>query len=127
MIPIEKMDDFFNALEKAEQDRAPFRNKLESLKDEFVDYLLQKFSPRTVDKHAWIVEMFIKFICDYTDVQTIEEITRGMVNTEFKQWYNRKVISHETVDDLHTTLKKFFTYLSNEKGIINTTVINALS
>lgn len=126
VIPGDKIDDYLKAMAEAEKAREPFRRRLEGLKDEFSNYLAAKYARRTVDKHTWIVDMFVEFICNQTDVQTIEEITRGMVGTHFRQWYRRKVLDSATPDDLRVALKKFFQFLETEKGISNPKVLEAL-
>jgi hypothetical protein len=85
------MDEFFKVMKKAEEKRGPFRQSLLGLNQEFHQFLLTKYSERTAQKHTSIVELFIDFICRQTDVESIEEITRGMVNTHFKKWWKRKV------------------------------------
>ncbi len=126
VIPGDKIDEYFKAMEEAEKEREPFRKYLEGLKEEFERYLSTKHSRKTVNKHTWIVEMFIEFLCKYTDVEKIEEITRGMVNTHFRQWYKRKVWDSATQNDLRVALKKFFQFLYTEKGIKNLKVLEAL-
>jgi hypothetical protein len=49
-----------------------------------------------------------------------------MVNTHFKQWWKRKVWDSTTPDQLKVALKKFFTFLAAEKGIVNEKVLKAL-
>lgn len=126
VIPGDKIDDYLKAMAEAEKAREPFRRRLEGLKDEFSSYLAAKYARRTVDKHTWIVEMFVEFICRQTDAQTIEEITRGMVNTHFRQWYHRKVLDSATPDELRVALKKFFQFLEAERGITNPKALEAL-
>jgi hypothetical protein len=53
---------------------------MNALNAEFASYLAAKYVPKTVRKHTSIVDMFIEFICGHTDVEQLEEITRGMVN-----------------------------------------------
>lgn len=125
-IPADQIAQYFSDLEAANQVRAPFRRYLEGLHEEFTGYLTAKYAQRTVTKHASIFEMFIEFLCDYTDVTAIEEITRGIVNTHFRQWYKRKVWSSATPDDLRVALKKFFQFLETEKGIANPKAVAAL-
>ncbi len=67
------------------------------------------------------------FICGYTDVESIEEITRGMVNTHFKQWWKRKVWDSTTPDQLTVALRKFFTFIATEKGIVNEKAMKGFS
>ncbi len=118
-IPGDKIEDYFKLLKEAEERRAPFRQRLTDLNAEFYEYLLSKFSEKTARKHTGIVGLFIDFICGYTDVESIDEITRGMVNTHFKQWWKRKVWDSTTPDQLTVALKKFFIFLATEKGIVN--------
>lgn len=125
-IPGDKIDDFINLMKEAEQKRAPFRQQLTELNQEFYENLLCKFSERTARKHSGIVDVFIDFICGYTDVESIEEITRGMVNTHFKQWWKRKVWDSTTPDQLTVALRKFFTFLATEKGIVNEKAMKGL-
>ena len=127
MVPGDKLDEYFQFLENAEKKREPFRQSLLQLNDDFADYLSERFSERTVRKHTSIVDLFIEFICRQTDVEAIEEITRGMVNTHFKKWWKRKVWDSTTPDQLRVTLKKFFNYLATEKNIVNKKVLKALT
>jgi len=126
IIPGDKIDEFFKVMKKAEEKREPFRQSLLKLNQEFHQFLLTKYSERTARKHASIVEVFIDFICRQTDVERIEEITRGMVNTHFKKWWKRKVWDSTTPDELRVALKKFFVFLSEEKNIVNEKALKAL-
>jgi len=126
VIPGNKLGEYFQAMQAAEAARAPFRESLERLNQEFADFLLAKYTQKTMRKHTGIVDLFIHFICGYTDVESIEEITRGMVNSHFRQWYQRKVIDSARESDLRVALKKFFQFLATEKGIVNQKVLDAL-
>ncbi|MGV8149817.1 MAG: site-specific integrase [Alkaliphilus sp.] len=126
IIPGDKMEEYLKAVEEAEEAREPFRQYLNSLNEEFKDYLMLNFSQRTARKHAGIVLMFIQFLCGYTDVDKIEDITRGMANTHFRQWYKRKVWDSSTPNDLKVAIRKFFLFLIEEKGIINEKVLQGL-
>lgn len=126
MIPGDKLDEYFQALQQAEAARAPFRQALEDLNQEFSEFLALKYVPKTVRKHTTIVGLFIDFICGYTDVEQIEAITKGMVNSHFRSWYKRKVIDSATDSDLRVALRKFFQFLATEKSIVNPKVLDAL-
>jgi len=91
IIPGDRMDEYFKLMQEAEEKREPFRQSLLKLNQEFHQFLLAKYSERTARKHVSIVEVFIDFICRQTDVERIDEITSGMVNTHFKKWWKRKV------------------------------------
>lgn len=125
-IPGDKIEDYFKLLKEAEERRAPFRQQLTDLNAGFYEYLLSKFSEKTARKHAGIVGLFIDFVCGYTDVESIDEITRGMVNTHFKQWWKRKVWDSTTPDQLTVALRKFFIFLVTEKGIVNEKAMKGL-
>jgi site-specific recombinase XerD len=99
---------------------------LNKLKEQFYGHLLEKYSERTARKHTSVVDLFIEFICRHTDVESIEEITRGMVNTYFKQWWKRKVWDSTTPDQLRVALNNFFSFLATKKGISNDKVLKAL-
>lgn len=126
VIPGDQIEAYFQAMAEAEKAREPFRKHLESLSQEFEDYLATKYVPKTVRKHSSIVSLFIDFICHYTDVQSIEEITKGMVNSHFRSWYRRKVLDSATESDLRVALRKFFQFLASEKGITNQKALDAL-
>lgn len=126
VIPGDKIEEYFQVLAAAEEARRPFREYLEGLNEEFAEHLAQKLSERTVRKHAGIVGMFIEFLVRYTDVESIEDITRGIANTHFHKWYKRKVWDSATPNDLKVALRKFFTFLSEEKGITNEKVLKGL-
>ena len=119
-IPGDKLDEYFQALKEAEEEREPFRQYLASLNGEFKSYLSKKFT-----KHTGIVEMFIEFLCRYTDVKSIDDITRGIANSYFRKWYKKKVWDDATETDLRVSLKKFFQFLADEKGIKNTKVLES--
>jgi len=125
-IPGDKLEEYFQLLAAAEEARRPFRDYLEGLNREFAGYLGQKFSERTARKHTQIVDMFIEFLVRYTDVESIDDITRGIVNTHFQKWYKRKVWDSATPNDLKVALRKFFTFLSEEKGITSEKALKGL-
>lgn len=125
-IPGNKIDEYFELLKEAEKQREPFKQYLIQLNEDFYQYLASKFTEKTANKHSGIIGVFIDFICGYTDVEDINEITKGMVNTHFKQWWKRKVWDSTTPDQLKVALKKFFTFLAAEKGIVNEKVLKAL-
>jgi len=126
IIPGDKIDEFFKVMKEAEEKREPFRQSLLSLNQEFHQFLLTKYSERTAQKHTSIVELFVDFVCRQTDVEEIEGITRGMVNTHFKKWWKRKVWDSTSPDELTVALRKFFLFLSEEKKIVNEKVLKAL-
>ena len=126
MIPGDKLDEYFKLMKEAEEKREPFRQYMLSLNQEFEEYLSTRFSDRTVRKHTSIVFLFIGFICKQTDVESIEEITRGMVNTHFKKWWKRKVWDLTTPNELRIALKKFFQFLASEKKIENEKAMKGL-
>ena len=125
-IPGDKVEEYFRLMEEAEKLREPFRRQLAELNAAFYEHLLAKYSERTARKHSTIIDLFIEFICRQTDVEHIEEITQGMVNTHFRQWWKRKVLDSTTPDQLRVALKKVFTFLATDKGIVNEKALKGL-
>ena len=126
VIPANQLEQYFESMQQAEAARAPFRQSLEQLNQEFGEFLATKYVPKTVRKHTGIVDLFIHFICGYTDVEQIEEITKGIVNSHFRSWYKRKVMDSATDSDLRVALRKFFQFLASEKGLTHQKILDAL-
>ena len=126
-IPGDKLGEYFEAMKQAEEERKPFRDGLDALNRAFADHLAEKFSERTADKHASIIQMFIEFLCRHTDVQRLEDVTIGMANSHFQAWYRRKVWDSTTDNDRRVALHKFFFFIAMEKGIVNQKVMERLS
>ncbi len=126
LIPGDQIDAYLAALKAAEETRAPFRVLLENLNEEFGVSLEKKYSRRTVLKHTGIVNLFIIFLCDYTDVERLEDVTRGMVNSHFRRWYRSKVLDRMDPDEIRVALRTFLGFLDQEKGIHNPTALEAL-
>jgi site-specific recombinase XerC len=124
-IPGEQMDVYLEALGQFERDKAPLRTQLEQYAGDFAHTLAQQYAPKTVRKHTAIITLFIEFVCRQTDVQRLEEITRGMANSAFRQWYQRKV-GDRTESELKTAVRKFFQFLAQEKGVRNEAVLKRL-
>ena len=120
------VDDYAKMLEEAEKQRKPFRDNLLELLEDFQSELEERYVAKTVRKHTMIIELFIDFICQYTDVTSVQEITRGMVNTHFRKWWKKKVWDSTTDNELRVALKKFFTFLDDYHGIYNEKVLIAL-
>ena len=125
-IPGDQVEAYLAALAEAEEVRRPFRQSLEGLRAEFEQSLTAKYSKRTARKHGGVIELFIHFLCDYTDVTALEDVTRGMANSAFRQWYKRKVWDATTADELRVALKRFFHFLETEQGLRNPKVRDSL-
>jgi hypothetical protein len=123
-IPGDQMEAYFEALGQFEQEKAPMRTQLEQCARDFERALAQQYVPKTVRKHTAIIALFIDFVCWDTDVRRIEEMTRGIANSAFRQWYLRKV-GDRTESELKTTIKRFFQFLAQEKGITNEVVLKS--
>jgi len=120
------IDEYLELVKQAEAAREPFRQSLERLNEEFGEFLATKYVAKTVRKHTSIIDLFIHFICGYTDVNALEEITKGMVNSHFRSWYKRKVMDSATESALRVALKKFFQFLATEKGLTYQKVLDSL-
>ena len=123
-IPGDQLEAYVQALGEFEQDKEPLRKQLEQYARDFECTLAQQYAPKTVRKHLAIITLFIDFVCWDTDVRRMEEITRGIANSAFRQWYLRKV-GDRTESELKTAIKKFFQFLDQEKGITNAAVLKS--
>ena len=126
LIPGDQIDAYLAAMREAEEARTPFRETLDGLNREFGAFLEKKYSRKTVRKHTSVVELLIIFLTDYTDVERLEDVTRGMVNSQFRRWYRGKVLDRMDPDETRVALKKFFAFLDQEKGIHNPKALDAL-
>ena len=123
-IPGDQMEAYFEALGQFEQDKEPLRKELEHYAQDFAHALAQHSAPKTVRKHTAILALFIDFVCWHTDVRSLEEITRGIANSHFRQWYQRKV-GDRRESELKTTIQRFFSFLAEEKGVRNEAVLKS--
>ena len=123
-IPGDQMEAYFEALGQFETAKEPLRTQLERCARDFTQALARQYTPKTIRKHAQILTLFIDFVCWDTDVRRIDEITRGIANSHFRQWYQRKV-GDRTESELKTTIKKFFHFLAEAKGIGNEAVLKS--
>jgi hypothetical protein len=126
LIPGDQLEAFFAAMKEAEEARAPLRASLEALNAEFGASLATKYAKKTVNKHTGTIALFIDFLCDYTDVERLEDVTRGMVNSQFRAWYRRKVLDSMDPDEVRAGLRRFFTFLDREKSIQSPRALEAL-
>ena len=110
VIPGDQVEAYVEALAAAEEERRPFRDYLDGLNAEFEHYLEAKYSRRTARKHGGVVALFSHFLCDYTDVGRSKEVTRGMANSAFRQWYKRKVLDSASADDLRVALSEILPF-----------------
>jgi hypothetical protein len=81
LISGDNIKDYLQVMEKAEKEKAPFREMLDELNQEFEAYLTEQFSVRTARKHSCKVALFVDFLCWNSDVKSIDEITRGIATT----------------------------------------------
>ena len=123
-IPGDQMEAYFQALEQFEHEKQPLRQQLERCAHGFAQALARQYTPKTVRKYEQILTLFIDFVCWDTDVRRIDDITRGIANSAFRQWYQRKV-GDRTESELKTTIKKCFHYLAEEHGIRNEAVLKS--
>ena len=126
VIPGEQIETYVQAVSAAEEARRPFRQYLEGLRDEFEQSLAARYSQRTARTHGGVIELFIHCLCDDTDVVALEDVTRGMANSAFRQWYKRTVLASTSTDHLRVALKMFFQFLAVAKGIHNAKVLDSL-
>jgi hypothetical protein len=96
-----------------------FARQLRRLQDDFCRALARQYSPRTVERHRLRLQVFCDYLGDETAVMRLEQVTKGMVNSGFRRWYHHKVWHQTSDSELRTTLRKFFWFLAQKKGIQN--------
>jgi hypothetical protein len=84
-IPGDQMEAYFQALGQFEKDKEPLRTQLERCAHDFTQALAQQYTPKTIRQHAQILALCIDFVCWDTDVRRIDEISRGIANSHFRQ------------------------------------------
>ena len=123
-VEFETIEDYLAAMKAWERHRAPFKAQAEELVDEFTEYLRdQGLSQGTVRKHGQNIEIFIAYLTQYTDADSLATVGRGVVNTNFFRWYRRKVLNRLDQASLKSSAKKFFKFLAEQKGIYNEKVL----
>ena len=127
LIPGERLQQDFEAMAEAEAAREPFRRHLEGLNEAFGASLATKYTRTTVLRHTGVVRLFIDFLCDYTDVERLEDVTRGTVNSGFRRWAKRKVWGGPESEELRVGLRRFFRSLAADKGIRAPKALEALT
>ena len=127
VIPGEQLPQYLEAMAETEAAREPFRRYLEGLNEAFGAWLATKYTRKTVLKHTGVVDLFIDFLCDYTDLERLENVTRGMVNSGFRSWVKRKVWGGPDADELRVGLRKFFQYLDTQHGLRVPTALAVLT
>jgi hypothetical protein len=100
------------SVETKRRSKEPLCTQLERWAHDFTQALARQYTPKTIRKHAQILTLFIDFVYWDTDVRRIDEITRGIANSHFRQWYQRKV-GDRTESELKTTMKKFWLCCKN--------------
>lgn len=101
-----------------------FREYFEQILKEYERYLLSQLSERTVRKHTAIISLLIDYLCFDCAVSSFDEITVGMVNSQFRKWHTSN-IQDALESELKTAVKKFFNFLAQEKSIKNEKVLNS--
>ncbi|RJS84157.1 hypothetical protein CW713_03045 [Methanophagales archaeon] len=125
VIPGDKIEEYLEMVKEAEEKRKPFVEKCEAILDEFYDYLVDEkgLSERTANSHYQVIHIFNEFLARQTDVWDYSEVTKGIANTYFKQWYKRKVWGGPTTERIPVSIRKFFLFLKGKKGIHNKKVL----
>lgn len=116
-------DDEFN-LDPTFSDEREFRAYLEKLRKEFEVFLSDKLSKRTIYKHSVIIGLLIDFLCFDCDLHSLDDLTVGMVNSQFRRWHISKVGDAQE-SEIKTAVKKFFMFLEQEKGFSNKKIMDS--
>jgi hypothetical protein len=113
----EEFEKHLEKLKEIEIKQKPFKDWLIEMNSEFIDFITNKYTKRTANKHGFIIECFIDFITYDLKIMDIQEITKGVTNTYFQQWFTQK-IGMNTKEEVKVAINKFIDYLAIEKGIV---------
>jgi hypothetical protein len=105
-------------------DEQQIREYLEHLRKQFEISLSSKLSKRTINKHSAIIGLLIDFLCFDCQLRGLDEVTVGMVNSQFRRWHIRKVGDMQE-SELKTAVKKFFIFLEQEKIFSNKKIMDS--
>lgn len=94
-----------------------FQKRLEALEKSFKRSLQGQLSERTIRRHGSVIQLLIDYLCWDCNVSSFAAIQRGMVCSRFRQWYCCN-IQDLTESQVNTAVRKFFTFLVHEKGIL---------
>ncbi|KXA92893.1 hypothetical protein AKJ65_06890 [candidate division MSBL1 archaeon SCGC-AAA259E19] len=107
----------------SEKEKEPWeviRDENDELIDEFSEFLREAkgLAERTVESHAFNLTMLNRYLAGYEPSTRFEEVTPGDIGFFMRDWYIRKTgADSETMYRMPVSLKKFFAFLSNEKGV----------
>ena len=121
-----QLQDYINQLNQQDEGRTSFYDYFDGLQKDFYVYLKTKYDKETAFKHKDIIGMLKLYLGRNTKIGKVEEITPDMVGNVFYEWYNRNVLDDLTKKEIRLSLKIFFNYLKDEKGIINQEVLDYL-
>ena len=123
--PVSQLKDYINEIKQNEKKREPFYDYFDELQKDFYVFLKTKYDKQTAFSNKEIIGMLKLYLSWNTKVESIEAITKEMVGKDFFDWFNKN--SHEKLSEnkLKKTLKIFFQYLKENKGIVNQKVLDS--
>jgi len=124
--PVSQLKNFINEIKQNEKERQPFYNYFDELQKDFYVFLKTKYDKQTAFNNKEIIGMLKLYLTWNTKVENIETITKEMVGKDFFDWFNKN--SHEKLSEnkLKKTLKIFFQFLKDNRGIVNQKVLDFL-
>ncbi len=93
----------------------------------FEKYLISKegLKERTAGQHESNLELFMMYL-EGTLAGSFEEVTKSMLKSEFKAFTRSNILQKVDLDKVYYSLYKFFSYLSEERNIQNSDVLDWL-
>ena len=119
-------EEFLETLGDREKEFSKLEKSLKRNCHDFHEHIKQKRTERTASKHSQVIYLFIDFLSWDTEVTKYEDITRGIANSKFRSWYQRKV-GDRTETELKSSIKMFFKFLDTEKKITCPEVLKSFS
>ncbi len=125
--PLSQFKDFIDKIKHDEKDRESFYNYFDELLKDYYSYLKKEHDKQTAFDHKEIIGMLKLYLTWQTKVEKIEEVTRGMVDTVFFEWFNKNAWEKLSEKEIKDSLKLFFQFLKEQKGIVNQDIIDFFS
>ena len=124
--PASQLKDYINKIKQNEKERQPFYNYFDELQKDFYTSLKTKYDKQTAFNHKEIIGMLKLYLTWKTKIEKVESVTNDMAGKSFFEWFNKNSWEKLSEKELIQTLKIFFQYLKDAKGIINQKVLDSL-
>lgn len=122
--PVSQLKDFIDKIKQDEKERESFYNFFDELQKDYYSYIKNEYDKQSAFDHKEIIGMLKLYLTRQTKVENIEAITRDMVDAAFIEWFNKNAWEKLPEKEIKQSLKIFFQFIKEKKGIINQAVLD---